>query len=131
MLVFFFFSSRRRHTRWNCDWSSDVCSSDLSLSARRSKFGTYRYHSDGELVEFARRTAGTRLHKETDCPRRALQGFCLASWRSSASAAVGGAAGNEAKLSKTYPRAAISSKLFRYRPSISSASAEMSEVLPC
>src|SRR5689334_3758530 len=26
----FFFSSRRRHTRWNCDWSSDVCSSDLS-----------------------------------------------------------------------------------------------------
>src|SRR6266568_9633816 len=29
MLVFFFFSSRRRHTSWNCDWSSDVCSSDL------------------------------------------------------------------------------------------------------
>src|SRR6267143_6194608 len=29
MVVFFFFSSRRRHTRWNCDWSSDVCSSDL------------------------------------------------------------------------------------------------------
>src|SRR6266481_7588935 len=28
-LVFFFFSSRRRHTIWNCDWSSDVCSSDL------------------------------------------------------------------------------------------------------
>src|SRR5689334_20523318 len=27
--LFFFFSSRRRHTRWNCDWSSDVCSSDL------------------------------------------------------------------------------------------------------
>src|SRR5690625_7778410 len=30
--VFFFFSSRRRHTRWPRDWSSDVCSSDLSLS---------------------------------------------------------------------------------------------------
>src|SRR5689334_23706289 len=29
---FFFFSSRRRHTRWNCDWSSDVCSSDLLQS---------------------------------------------------------------------------------------------------
>src|SRR5438309_12016477 len=29
----FFFSSRRRHTRWNCDWSSDVCSSDLKLWA--------------------------------------------------------------------------------------------------
>src|SRR5436190_8511629 len=26
----FFFSSRRRHTRSLCDWSSDVCSSDLS-----------------------------------------------------------------------------------------------------
>src|SRR6185369_4450110 len=31
---FFFFSSRRRHTRFKCDWSSDVCSSDLSPSAR-------------------------------------------------------------------------------------------------
>src|SRR5690625_4053143 len=29
--VFFFFSSRRRHTRWPRDWSSDVCSSDLTL----------------------------------------------------------------------------------------------------
>src|SRR5438309_11223670 len=29
-ICIFFFSSRRRHTRWNCDWSSDVCSSDLS-----------------------------------------------------------------------------------------------------
>src|SRR5438034_4619263 len=28
-LFFFFFSSRRRHTRSLCDWSSDVCSSDL------------------------------------------------------------------------------------------------------
>src|SRR5437588_5929709 len=27
----FFFSSRRRHTRSLCDWSSDVCSSDLSV----------------------------------------------------------------------------------------------------
>src|SRR5689334_24722167 len=30
----FFFSSRRPHTRWNCDWSSDVCSSDLRRLAR-------------------------------------------------------------------------------------------------
>src|SRR5689334_23415098 len=34
-LFFFFFSSRRRHTRWNCDWSSDVCSSDLGGRRRR------------------------------------------------------------------------------------------------
>src|SRR6266480_6528064 len=30
-LFFFFFSSRRRHTRLTCDWSSDVCSSDLPM----------------------------------------------------------------------------------------------------
>src|SRR4029077_1802100 len=35
-IFFFFFSSRRRHTRFKCDWSSDVCSSDLSRS------GTFR-----------------------------------------------------------------------------------------
>src|SRR5690625_7472353 len=29
MHLYFFFSSRRRHTRWPRDWSSDVCSSDL------------------------------------------------------------------------------------------------------
>src|SRR5690625_2812214 len=31
MLFLFFLSSRRRHTRWPRDWSSDVCSSDLDL----------------------------------------------------------------------------------------------------
>src|SRR3989442_9349094 len=31
ILCFFFFSSRRRHTRCGRDWSSDVCSSDLDL----------------------------------------------------------------------------------------------------
>src|SRR5438876_10800388 len=32
-LFLFFFSSRRRHTRWTGDWSSDVCSSDLLFDA--------------------------------------------------------------------------------------------------
>src|SRR2546430_8766206 len=32
-IFFFFFSSRRRHTRFDCDWSSDVCSSDLTQAA--------------------------------------------------------------------------------------------------
>src|SRR6266487_5359619 len=39
--AFFFFSSRRRHTRWTGDWSSDVCSSDLGcptcISARATR----------------------------------------------------------------------------------------------
>src|SRR4030043_672632 len=34
ILVFFFFSSRRRHTRCSRDWSSDVCSSDLLIVPR-------------------------------------------------------------------------------------------------
>src|SRR5207253_6951017 len=35
----FFFSSRRRHTRWPRDWSSDVCSSDLA--GRRASVDLY------------------------------------------------------------------------------------------
>src|SRR5437588_5924059 len=36
---FFFFSSRRRHTRSLCDWSSDVCSSDLPKAKKRKLGG--------------------------------------------------------------------------------------------
>src|SRR5689334_23520744 len=39
---FFFFSSRRRHTRWNCDWSSDVCSSDLGEHRAADQRGAVR-----------------------------------------------------------------------------------------
>src|SRR6266581_5750283 len=39
-VLFFFFSSRRRHTRWTGDWSSDVCSSDLR--GRRARGGWRR-----------------------------------------------------------------------------------------
>src|SRR3712207_101718 len=45
-MMFFFFSSRRRHTRYWRDWSSDVCSSDLT--GRKIVFVAYRtsdYHS--------------------------------------------------------------------------------------
>src|SRR2546430_8715179 len=34
--LFFFFSSRRRHTRFDCDWSSDVCSSDLEFDSEEA-----------------------------------------------------------------------------------------------
>src|SRR2546430_15179288 len=36
---YFFFSSRRRHTRFDCDWSSDVCSSDLGSNKHYSEKG--------------------------------------------------------------------------------------------
>src|SRR5437660_12456973 len=37
----FFFSSRRRHTRWPRDWSSDVCSSDLNRGAAVGELATH------------------------------------------------------------------------------------------
>src|SRR5690625_4826543 len=36
---YFFFSSRRRHTRWPRDWSSDVCSSDLPVETAVAEAG--------------------------------------------------------------------------------------------
>src|SRR5262249_59920013 len=38
LAVVFFFSSRRRHTRLVSDWSSDVCSSDLTATAADEEF---------------------------------------------------------------------------------------------
>src|SRR5258707_8562254 len=56
LFIFFFFSSRRRHTRYWRDWSSDVCSSDLFDSGRyevvmwytktESKRDTYTFNLD-------------------------------------------------------------------------------------
>src|SRR2546430_6616087 len=43
IFFFFFFSSRRRHTRFDCDWSSDVCSSDLEYHSS-SVSGSRYYH---------------------------------------------------------------------------------------
>src|SRR5690606_40800972 len=40
VLFLFFFSSRRRHTRFSRDWSSDVCSSDLDTAMRYQDDGT-------------------------------------------------------------------------------------------
>src|SRR5690554_780346 len=44
MIILFFFSSRRRHTRCGRDWSSDVCSSDLIVS---NQVGEQNGHPDG------------------------------------------------------------------------------------
>src|SRR6266478_2188307 len=55
MVNFFFFSSRRRHTRFDCDWSSDVCSSDLIIAGgasalQRSVEGAEDEGSNGALA---------------------------------------------------------------------------------
>src|SRR3712207_7992380 len=49
-MCFFFFSSRRRHTRYWRDWSSDVCSSDLMTQSSNRIFD--------ELARFATDAAG-------------------------------------------------------------------------
>src|SRR6266480_7363771 len=46
--ILFFFSSRRRHTRLTCDWSSDVCSSDLAPLDRWLIERTYAFVRDAE-----------------------------------------------------------------------------------
>src|SRR5260221_4767518 len=46
----FFFSSRSRHTRSLCDWSSDVCSSDLGGSLGRVSVHTRLVTSDKSIV---------------------------------------------------------------------------------
>src|SRR5439155_24328540 len=61
-IFIFFFSSRRRHTSWPRDWSSDVCSSDLFL----------RHSSRGPLVDRPRvlRRVGRLPHEAHDHARR-------------------------------------------------------------
>src|SRR6267142_3443258 len=57
--MFFFFSSRRRHTRLTCDWSSDVCSSDLvgaadSLQLFLADIGRHKLLTAAEEVTLAK-----------------------------------------------------------------------------
>src|SRR3954462_396176 len=54
--MLFFFSSRRRHTRLSCDWSSDVCSSD------RSEEHTSELQSHDKLLCRLIEQNSTRLH---------------------------------------------------------------------
>src|SRR6267378_5345853 len=60
-IIFFFFSSRRRHTRSLRDWSSDVCSSDLVASATFSRFGML---SGGRWIRVAMHFSEDKGEKE-------------------------------------------------------------------
>src|SRR5438477_9742403 len=57
-LLGFFFSGRRRHTRLTCDWSSDVCSSDLSRTS--SPIGAALFGLEVLLGSFALELFGPR-----------------------------------------------------------------------
>src|SRR2546430_6017663 len=50
-IVCFFFSSRRRHTRFDCDWSSDVCSSDLRVATKYPRLTRAFFAETGQGVE--------------------------------------------------------------------------------
>src|SRR3712207_1915813 len=62
VLVFFFFSSRRRHTRYWRDWSSDVCSSDLTAWSWRSALSL----GGGPLVDDGPGDAGALVVGQAD-----------------------------------------------------------------
>src|SRR5256886_12902644 len=49
-VIFFFFSSRRRHTRFDCDWSSDVCSSDLAPAAAHDLLSARMVSAPGSAI---------------------------------------------------------------------------------
>src|SRR5438034_1526430 len=53
ILVVFFFSSRRRHTISLCDWSSDVCSSDLGGPGDSHRQGEVARHQDPHTSRIA------------------------------------------------------------------------------
>src|SRR3989449_10190892 len=75
MPIFFFFSSRRRHTRCSRDWSSDVCSSDLNYS-HDLIFDTGRYvlhllrDDQFELIHRLGFTSGRARDKLVGVPHR-------------------------------------------------------------
>src|SRR2546430_17310718 len=61
VLFFFFFSSRRRHTRFDCDWSSDVCSSDLRVrNGGGGRYGALPGLPGRGTGRFGRRRSGGR-----------------------------------------------------------------------
>src|SRR6266436_8848571 len=56
--IFFFFSSRRRHTRCSRDWSSDVCSSDLLVALYDLATGTQRWVSESLFQQTEQKRGG-------------------------------------------------------------------------
>src|SRR2546430_10230732 len=60
--AFFFFSSRRRHTRFDCDWSSDVCSSDLGGVWQRSTPMSMSHRAQRMALHHLRHRADAQLN---------------------------------------------------------------------
>src|SRR5260370_27167829 len=67
--LFFFFSSRRRHTRFKCDWSSDVCSSDLSRRCIRASRRPHAARASRRSRSGSRRSPRPRSRTPAASPR--------------------------------------------------------------
>src|SRR5215510_15906620 len=78
-MICFFFSSRRRHTRWPRDWSSDVCSSDLDAEDGYRKDRQERADADGGVR--ARVTASTIMSYVTIPMHASHQDDLLRLWK--------------------------------------------------
>src|SRR5256886_969636 len=69
-LCLFFFSSRRRHTIFDCDWSSDVCSSDLAYAGKALPHGLRRTMEEAGILDVVDLSqTGPRLAGDTQYTR--------------------------------------------------------------
>src|SRR5205807_6904704 len=75
--IAFFFSSRRRHTRLQGDWSSDVCSSDLFSPASENPNRSY----NSRAASFDRRTSSVARRVPSLCPSSSTREIGRASCR--------------------------------------------------
>src|SRR5439155_18377975 len=95
--MMFFFSSRRRHTRWPRDWSSDVCSSDLTPELKRREEG-----------DFARAWGGIASLQFglsivwTEARRRGMTIETISRLMSSGPASIAGIAGRKGIIDRGY-----------------------------
>src|SRR5437764_10214979 len=74
----FFFSSRRRHTRYIGDWSSDVCSSDLVISLEQAP-DKAAVHSDRGARDVAGALGSEKSH-DRDPEERRVGKECRSQW---------------------------------------------------
>src|SRR2546430_10609476 len=85
-LTRFFFSSRRRHTRFDCDWSSDVCSSDLDA-------GLHQDEIDAETTPLRNPEAYQYTIDPGDVAEVWRRGSVVSSWLMDLTAEIGRASG--------------------------------------
>src|SRR5688572_32330633 len=89
--ILFFFSSRRRHTRFDCDWSSDVCSSDLNQvlaqieiftnpNKYEKKVYTLPKHLDEKVARLHLAKIGVKLTEMSRSEERRVGKECRSRW---------------------------------------------------